>query len=884
MRNLLPLLPRPSRYLGIEPHSVHKDQAAVSFRAALAFPDTYEVGMSYLGQKILYAQINSRQAWQAERVFAPELEAAAVLRAHSTPLATLESDTPLNRCTFIGFSITHELCYTNVLYMLELAGLPLSSRERAATPGLPLVLAGGGGTLAAEPLAPFVDLMLLGEAEDILPDLLALMEQQADPATGLIRDRTAFLLAAARLPGMYVPEFFEADASGAARPLHPELPAPARRIAADFDAAPYPIRQVTPFGAVHNRLALEIARGCTRGCRFCQAGMTGRPVRERRIKTLVNLAHTCLSETGFEDISFLSLSTGDYSGLKTLFGACVERCAAEEISLSLPSLRVGSIDDDIMARMAEIRRTGATLAPEAGSERLRAVINKGITEEALLRHVQKLFEYGWTQVKLYFMIGLPTETDEDILAIADLARRVRDCPGPGVKRLQVTVAVSPFVPKPHTPFQWEQQADRQELRRRIGLLLEAIKKEKRISMRWHDPEESFLEGVLSRAGRELAPVVERAFRKGAVFPSWAEHFTLTPWLEALAEEGLDPAAYQAARPHDAPLPWDHLENGTSKAFLLRELARALEAKESPDCRYASCHACGACDLPGAPSRLPALENGAVYKNILNFPERDQQGNAPRLDDHGRVIIWGEENRSAAPAGKRKGPPPAPPEHLTRKAMQVLLLYEKRDRAAYLSQLELQSLFERALRRAHVPLSFSRGYHPLPLLSFGRALPVGVASLEERLSLYLREDRDPASLAGALGEILPGLRVTASQLMPPAARGLDSPTERFLLSFTGNEVRKADFRRLWLEFSSKESLPWLRETKKGLRSLNARAFFLEIAEAENGGLELHCTWEGGYVSPLALCRAVFDGMIQPPFPPAALTEFSLTKLPAVRWPA
>ena len=461
MRDLLPLLPRPSRFAGIEDGACRKDPARVRLRMALAFPDTYEVGMSYLGQKILYGIVNAHEAWWAERAMAPDREAGAVLRANNAPLCTLESDTPLARLHCVSFSITHELCYTNVLYMLDLAGIPLRSAQRGQDlTACPLVIAGGGALLSAEPLTPFMDLMVLGDGEESLPDVLRLLERALDH--GWSRDQ---LLREARLiPGVYVPSLFAPGEDGALVPLLPDYTRPARRIVADLNTAVYPTRQVVPVGAVHNRLSLEIARGCTRGCRFCHAGMVYRPVRERSLANITSLLDDCLHETGFDEISFLSLSTGDFSALKTLCHGVLDRCAREQISLSLPSLRVGSIDDEIIERMADLRRTGCTLAPEAGSQRLRDVINKGVSEEGLLLHAQKLLEHGWRLVKLYFMIGLPTETDEDLAAIADLCRKVRDAAGRGGPRLQVTAALSPFVPKPFTPFQWEAQISREEIR------------------------------------------------------------------------------------------------------------------------------------------------------------------------------------------------------------------------------------------------------------------------------------------------------------------------------------------------------------------------------------------------------------------------------------
>ncbi|MEG2172702.1 MAG: B12-binding domain-containing radical SAM protein, partial [Desulfovibrionaceae bacterium] len=383
MRHLLPLMPKPSRYTGIEEGAVHKQLHNLELHCALAFPDTYEVGMSYLGQKILYDIMNANPLWWAERVMAPCREAAAVLREHQQPLCTLESDTPLAHVHCLGFSVTHELCYTNILYMLDLAGIPLYSSQRSADGdsllAWPIVMAGGGATLSAEPLAPFMDLMVLGEGEESMPDIARLLVKAR--AAGW--PRSQFLHEARHIAGVYVPSLFAAQANGSVSPLLDDYPQAMRRVVSNLDAADYPVQQVVPIGAVHNRLSLEIARGCTRGCRFCHAGMVYRPVRERSLGSLHGLLEECLAHTGFDEVSFLSLSTGDFSALKTLFTSTMDRCSREQISVSLPSLRVGSIDDSIMERMSTIRRTGATLAPEAGSQRLRDVINKGITEDEL---------------------------------------------------------------------------------------------------------------------------------------------------------------------------------------------------------------------------------------------------------------------------------------------------------------------------------------------------------------------------------------------------------------------------------------------------------------------------------------------------------------------
>ena len=859
MRDLLPLLPRPSRYAGIEDGAVRKQADAVRLRVALAFPDLYEVGMSYLGQKILYGIVNAREAWWAERVMAPDRACAAILREHGAALCTLESDTPLARMDCVAFSITHELCYTNVLFMLDLAGIPLRHADRPDDLGAcPLVMAGGGALLGAEPLAPFMDLMVLGDGEETFPEVLELLERARADSWG----RTRFLEEARHIPGVYVPSFFSEGPDGRLKPRFADHARPARRIVADLEAALYPARQVIPAGAVHNRLSLEIARGCTRGCRFCHAGMVYRPVRERSPESVNALLEACLRETGFEEISFLSLSTGDYSALKTLCVGAMERCAREQVVLSLPSLRVGSIDDEIMGRMAELRRTGVTLAPEAGSQRLRDVINKGISEEDILLHAQKLLEHGWRQVKLYFMIGLPTETDEDLVAIAELCRKVRDAGGRGAPRLQVTASLSPFVPKPFTPFQWEAQIGLPEIDRRVRLVREQFKGQKCLKLRWHEPAMSHLEGILSRAGREMTDVVELAWRKGALFDSWMESFDIAPWLEALAECGIRPADCIGARVPGAPLPWSHLEAGVSEDFLLRERARALAGKVTPDCRYGACRHCGACDTAAGPSLLaaPARTEGedGTRRNRLVFSQRDQAAHQPRRDAEGRLIC----------KTQRQEPPHLAPE-LVHKAAQYRFWHTKTGGSACLSQLELQATLERALRRAGLPLAFSRGFHPLPLLSFGRALPVGVESETEWFALTLRRLLPPAEAAQRLAPHLPpGMRLRLVEFTPADRRTEQAVAEVFSCHLAGESAGGGTdgdglLARRLETFAALAEAPFTREGKNGPRSMDIRPLLLRWAPQPGGGVTFTLDWTMGYLSPLAFTLAVLGPEAQEP---------------------
>ncbi len=860
MNHLLALLPRPSHFLGIEEGAVHKDPSTVSIHCALAFPDLYEVGMSYLGQKILYNIINDRSDMYAERVFAPRPEVGALLREHNAPLCTLESDTPLHKTHAIGFAITHELCYTNVLYMLDLAGIPLYSAERGdSLDAWPIIMAGGGCALCAEPLAPFMDMMLLGEGEDLVMEVCELLQKARNESWS----RSQFLRNAAHISGVYVPSLYKDDGTGGMVACDASLPRPGRRIVADMDRSPYPTKQVVPFGAVHNRLSLEIARGCTRGCRFCQAGMTYRPARERCLPDIERILDQCLVETGFDEVSFLSLSTGDFSGLKGLFMPAAARCAAEQISMSLPSLRVGSIDDDIMRQVAGIRRTGITLAPEAGSQRLRDVINKGVTEEAVLTHALKVFEHGWQQIKLYFMIGLPTETDEDLQAIIELCRKVRDIAGRGMPRLQVTAAISPFVPKPFTPFQWEPQLSMDEMHRRINYVRDGFKKEKALKLRWHEPAMSALEGLLSRGDRRLSKVIERVYRKGALFASWMEYFAFEPWLEALDEEGLVFETYTGPRAMDAPLPWDHIEAGVSTTFLRKELQKAFNGTLTSDCRYHVCHFCGACDTVAGESRLPKAAEDAQHANRLNFAQRDQEAHEPR----GHTTEIPQEAPKDVPKSGKKLPPALPPE-LTVKAVRYRIWHTKEEKSIFLSQLEFQSVLERALRRAEIPLTFSQGFHPMPLISFGRALPVGVQSLAEWFSVTLRTYLRPAEVLERLAKTMPkGMAVKECERIPTNDKSVGATQESYSLRYSGAEY--ARFREDWDAFCAATEVMFTRETKKGMRTLDIRPLYTSIEHDEEGLIHMQLDWSNGYLSPLALIRAVT--------PWAGVHELHLTKI-------
>jgi len=839
MKELLPILPRPSRYLGSEWGVTIKDPATVTVRCALAFPDMYEVGMSYLGQKILTEAVNAHPNFWAERVFTPCAETAQILREHNVPLATLESDTPLKDLDVVGISLTHELCYTNVLYLLDLAGIPFRSADRDGSH--PLVIAGGGAAFNAEPVAPFFDAMIIGDGEEAFPAVLTAIDQAK--ADNISRDELLKRFTA--IPGVYVPSFFEYQGPGMPlKPLVEGYETVEKAVVDDLDKAAFPKGQVIAFDAVHDRLTMEIARGCTRGCRFCQAGMIYRPVRERSLDTLDSILTEGLAATGYEETSMLSLSTGDFSALDTFFTRSFDKCASEQISISLPSLRVGSLSSPIMERISSIRRTGATLAPEAGSQRMRDVINKGVTEEGLIEHCKMLFNNGWQGVKLYFMIGLPTETDADLDGIVDLCLAVRDAAvdenGRRIKRLQITAAVSPFVPKPHTPFQWEAQIPLEEIYRRIKYLREQFRRHKGLNMRYHEPDMTSLEGVFSRGDRRLAEVVERAYAKGALFSSWKDHLKLEPYREAMDEAGLSWDEYIGPRDVDGPLPWDHLASGLTKKFMLAERRRALEEKSTDDCRYGACRNCGVCEFDG---RKSTLENQAKDKDIRNkliFKERDQEGEQP--------------------------PYSVTKPDLTVKGCHYRIWYEKTGPAAYLSQLELQNVFERAFRRAGFPLSFSAGFHPMPKLSFGKALPVGVSSTAEWINVFFRDEIEADRLLNTLTPLMPiGLKPLGADALSMGKKQSQSIEEDFELTF----AKDADLRlEQWADFMKSEHRMVEKPSKKGTKEFDIRPLVKEASE-KDGVLTIVFDWRDAYMSPLVLARHVMDD--------ASLLDFHLTKV-------
>lgn len=594
---------KPSRYIGGEIGSIQKDKSKVDVRFAFCFPDTYDIGMCHLGMKILYSLINTRENYWCERVFAPWTDFEAIMRENHIPLYALESLDPVKEFDFIGFTLQYELSYTNILNMLDLAEVPLLAKDRGDAIA-PLVVAGGPCACNPEPLADFFDLFILGEGEEVNLELMDLYREMRDAGAG----RKAFLQAAAKLPGIYVPSLYDVtyQADGTIAAITPKGDAPAvvqKRIIQDFDQVYYPDSFVVPFTEiVHDRASVEVLRGCIRGCRFCQAGFLYRPFREKSTETIFRQAKALCEQTGYEELSLASLSTSDHSDIDGMLTRLLGYTEAEKINLALPSLRIDNFSDSLLEKVKRVRKSGLTFAPEAGTQRLRDVINKNVTEQEIMETCRIAFAGGYTTVKLYFMMGLPTETDEDIIGIAELAQRIVDLyyqmperqKGKGV---QVSISTATFVPKPFTPFAFEPQATAAEIEHKQQLLVDSIHT-KKIRASWHSSDTSILEAVLARGDRRLCAVLYAAWKRGCKFDSWRECFQYPLWQEAFAEAGLDPTFYANRRRDYAEcMPWEHLDYYVSKSFLVRENEKAHAAQTTPNCRQ-QCGGCGVTCVTG----------------------------------------------------------------------------------------------------------------------------------------------------------------------------------------------------------------------------------------------------------------------------------------------
>jgi radical SAM family uncharacterized protein/radical SAM-linked protein len=801
----------PSRYLGDEINSIYRDPSNVEVYIALAFPDVYEIGMSHLGLKILYHILNSQDWLSTERVFAPWVDLESELKRRNIPLTSLESGRPLSEFDIVGFSLQHELCYTNILSMLDSANIPLLSEERG--PMDPLIIAGGPACFNPEPVATLFDAIVIGDGEKVALLICQTVREWKQDGR---RSRFELLKELSRVRGIYIPCFFRVhyDKNGIIQYLEPLIErytGVEKAIVPDLNCYPFPSKQIVPFTElVHDRFTIEIARGCSRGCRFCQAGMICRPVRERDPLEILHVAEAGLNETGFEDLSLLSLSSGDYTCILPLLRELMERFAHRHVAVSFSSLRIDGMIPLLMEEIKKVRKTSFTIAPEAGSQRLRDAINKGFTDDQILNTAKEIYEGGWNLIKLYFMVGLPFEVDSDLMSIVELSKKISRLAPKGRKGNVLNVSIASFVPKAHTPFAWIPQLELEESKRRINLIRKRLQ-DNRIRVKWNKPEASWLEGIFSRGNRRLTDVLVEAWQHGAHFDSWSEHLNLDIWKKAFKRYRVDPDFYLLReRGHDEILPWEHIHSGVSKEFLLMEWKKAIEGERTPDSRE-NCMSCGVCNDPDI---------------------------SPVLFDSWHPL---KEKVAPTPKGAKDG------------IKRYRLKYTKLEKSQYLSHLELVRLFIRAFRRAGMDLVYSGGYHPMPKISFALALPVGLESLAEIIDIQVKNTQNTSQTVKRLNRELPsGIRVLLMKEMPTKAPPPRIKESYFHIKINGS-FNKGDLDR----FLRLSTYPVIRHHRNGDRTVDIRSQVKEVNLLSKEEMELVLRHgRGPEMKPVEIIKEVF----------------------------
>ncbi len=790
---------KPAQYIGGELNSVMKDKSKVDCRLAFCFPDKYEVGMSHLGMKILYSLYNLRENWWCERVFAPDADMEQLMREKNIPLYGLESLDPIKDFDFVLFTLQYEMSYTAILNMLDLAGLPVRAKDRTGLS--PIVAAGGPCACNPEPIADFIDLFIIGEGEEVNIEITDLYMQAKKEGWS----KQQYLKEAAKIGGVYVPSLYdvsynEDNTIKAVTPNCETAPVKVKkRIIADLDKVFYPDKFVVPFiNIVHDRAMLEVQRGCLRGCRFCQAGFIYRPLRDKHYDTLNKDAHGLCDTSGYEELSLTSLSTSDYKEIEPLLDDLLNWTTDEKVSLSLPSLRVDNFSKELMEKVSRLKKSGLTFAPEAGTQRLRDVINKNVTEEELMNTCRTAFEGGYTSVKLYFMMGLPTETMEDIEGIANLAQKVVDLyyslpTRPKGRAVSVSISCACFVPKPFTPFEFEAQDSMELLREKQKHLLASVKS-KKISVSYHDADVSFIEAVLAKGDRRLGDVIEAVWKKGSRLDGWYEYFDPQRWYDAMAELQIDPAFYaNRRREYDEVMPWDHLDFCVSKNFLIRENKLARENVTTPQCRE-KCSGCGASQL----IQGECCSDKVVYE---------------------REVLPIEPPR-----------PKVDPALLLEQPQKVRLFFTKLDRAKYISHLDMNRCMSRALKRSGLPVWYTGGFNPHMYLTFPLPLSLGCESVYECVDLKMTQKVDFDTIAQKVNACLP----PDIQVIAAGEQKMDQKE----IAWADYEIcfdAQYGLKEKLESFFNQDEIKVIKKTKKGEKEIDLKPHFSLLSMEEKDGV-------------------------------------------------